>query len=147
MGIGGVAGAESNEKIEGTGDASSTLGKKEVKEKEVREKSVREKGDKKTRDKKSKDRRWWMRRGGKRARRLKRRMREMQNEGAITVSSASSEVVAEVVAKKPRVYKPSDEEKKRWLRADDRLKPERMREQINGILRAEARKTGLEMQS
>ena len=85
----------------------------------------------------------------------KRLMRELQNE-VIEVSSGSGEVAAveekrvcEVApeAKKARVYKPSPEEKQRWLRADDRLKSARIKERIRALLRAEARESALPTQS
>ena len=85
----------------------------------------------------------------------KRLMRELQNE-VIEVSSGSGEVAAveekrvcEVApeAKKARVYKPSPEEKQRWLRADDRLKSARIKERIRALLRAEARASALPTQS
>ena len=85
----------------------------------------------------------------------KRLMRELQNE-VIDVSSGSCEVAAveekrvcEVApeAKKARVYKPSPEEKQRWLRADDRLKSARIKERIRALLRAEARESALPTQS
>ena len=85
----------------------------------------------------------------------KRLMRELQNE-VIEVSSGSGEVAAvaekrvcEVApgAKKARVYKPSPEEKQRWLRADDRLKSARIKERIRALLRAEARERTLPTQS
>ena len=95
------------------------------------------------------------RRGTRKRGKRKRLMRELQNE-VIEVSSGSGEVAAvaekrvcEVApeAKKARVYKPSPEEKQRWLRADDRLKSARIKERIRALLRAEARERTLPTQS